>query len=119
MLRFISDNYKNQKILVKLSIIVLIHRFCSRFLIAIRPRKCVLKLLILILLQYNSFLNDIRHKSCVVKLLIHVLLYFILFLANVRPNKYKVVSKEPLSIASIDRRLKKCVIKLLIIFCQH
>ena len=54
--------------------------------------QCVIKLLILILVQYKFFLNAIRLTKCVIKLLIPVLLYLILFL--------------------IDTRLKKRVIKL-------
>ena len=43
----------------------------------LRLKRCVIKLLALILLQCNLFLNVISLKKCVIKLLIVVLLYFV------------------------------------------
>ena len=45
------------------------------FPIAIRPRKCAIKLPVLILLQYNLFLNAISVKKWLTKL--SILVYFI------------------------------------------
>ena len=47
-------------------------------LIVIRLKKCVIKLLILILLQYNLFLSAVKLRKYVIKLFIIVLLYICL-----------------------------------------
>ena len=60
--------------------------------VALRSKTCVIKLLMLIFLQYNSFLNAIRLKKCVIKLLILIILYLILFLLAIRLNKFDYVS---------------------------
>ena len=73
-------------------------------------------------LQYNSFLNTTRLKKCVLKLLILVLLYLILFLIDIRLRKCVTrFSKDPFMLQyCLDKyKTQKCVIKLLIIFCQH
>ena len=62
--------------------------FLNLFFNAIRLTKWVIKLLLLILLQYNLFLNDTRLNKCVIKQSIDVFLYFILFLTNVKLKKY-------------------------------
>ena len=51
-------------------------------------KKCVIKLLILILQQLNMFLNAIRLEKCVVKQVIDAYLYLILFLISIKLKKY-------------------------------
>ena len=73
MLRFISDCYKNQ--------------------------KCLINLLILVILHLIMFLIDRILNKCVTK---------------VFPKKILCEN-----VASIDIRLKKCVINLVMLVCQH
>ena len=50
-----------------------------------KTKKCVIKLLILILLQYNLFSNAIRLKKCVIEQFMDAFLY----LFDSIPDKYK------------------------------
>ena len=61
MLGFILDCYKDQKNCDKPVIIILMHYDLSQ--IGTRLKKCVIKLSVLILLQYNLFLNALSLKK--------------------------------------------------------
>ena len=57
MLGFIAECYKDKKFVKELLIIILRHLALSP--IALRPKKLVIKLSVLILLQYNLFLINV------------------------------------------------------------
>ena len=113
----VSDRHRLKKCLIKLfwkmvecqSLLVAARRIKKRVMkpliialmqnlspIAIRLKKCVIKLVVLILLQYNLFLIDIRLNKCVISLLMLVLLYLILFLVYIRLKKSVIKLWEPL-----------------------
>ena len=50
-------------------------------------QKCVIKLSILIILQYNFFLIAIRIKKCVIKILINVFLHLLISLIDIKLKK--------------------------------
>ena len=86
-LKSVSDCQKNQKMCNK---VVDNYSHALEFLLqCYKTKKCVIKLLILILLQQNLFLNasDSRLKKCVIKQLIGVFLYLILFLIVIKLKK--------------------------------
>ena len=64
-----------------------------------------------------------KNQKCLINLLILVILHLIMFLIDRILNKCvtKVFSKKILceNVASIDIRLKKCVINLVMLVCQH
>ena len=64
MLMVVPDGYKNQEVSNKAA-----DNYSHALKlppIAIRPKKCIIKLLILLLRQYNLFLNDAILKKCVI-----------------------------------------------------
>ena len=69
--RSVPDCYKNQQLVIKPLKITLMH-----FNLFMNVIKCVIKLLILILLQQNFVLNTIRLNKCVTKQLIDVFFVF-------------------------------------------
>ena len=71
--------------------------------IPIRLKKCVIKVSILLLLQYNFFLNAARLKKFVLKLLILALLYLTLFLIDI--NIYPI-SEDPFLLKYCHDRYK-------------
>ena len=76
-LKSAPDCYKNQEMCNK----AVDNYFVPNCYIA---QKCVIKLSILILLEYNLFLNAIRLKKCVIKQLIYVFFVF-----DSIPDQYK------------------------------
>ena len=69
---FVPDWYKTQKkCVIKPSIIILL---LYDFLKAIRLKKCVIKLLILLLMYFILFLIDIRLKKCATEMFLKMLL---------------------------------------------
>ena len=98
---------------------------CNMLLIDTRLKNCVLKLLMIIPLQYNLFVNNIRLTRCVLVFIILFILYLLLFSINVRLRKFVsdlhktqkmcdyAVDDYPSILLSLStERLEKCEIKL-------
>ena len=82
----------------------------------------VMKLWILILLQYNLS-DQFETQKNVLKQMILVLLYLLLLMIDIRLKKYVVKLFWNMllcyNVSLIDIRLGKCVVKLLMVFYQH
>ena len=84
-IKYVLDRYKTQEMCITAA------NTCSVVFDSVsdaRPTKCVIKLLIITLLQQNMFLIDIRLNKCVIKLLIIILLHWNLFRINIELTKF-------------------------------
>ena len=68
----------------------------------------MIKLPILIILQYNLFLHAIRLEICVIKLLINFFFNYFVFLINVKPKNLRdiIISHDPFSLRYVPDQYK-------------
>ena len=83
--KFVPDCYMTQKSVIKLSILIILQY--NFFLIAIRIKKCVIKILINVFLHLLIFLIDIKLKKCVTELFLKTLLCLYIALINIKLKK--------------------------------